>query len=175
MPYISLNTTLMKYFIIIIFMLVYAFCGAELGYSAYSPWWTHITYSFQHQNIWHLALNSVAFVGLYGVITRFVHPCKLVAFALAVAVAASFVCAYPKVVMGASGMIYAFLGIYVALLFRRKLRFRCRSDLWLFIISMLSFLFISAIKSNSATLLHLVCLFAGIAGGVLYFRFTPKK
>ena len=160
----------MKYFFILAFVGVYCFFGLELGYTAASPWWTHLTYSFQHGSWLHLAINALGFVGLYGALVQFIKPIRLLLMAYAVAVAASFVCTYTLPVVGASAVIYAMLGMYLSLLLFRRIHYRRRGDLWLFLLSVVSFLVISFVKHNTAGMLHLVCLLSGAAIGTFYFK-----
>lgn len=164
----------MKPLILLIFILVYAFCSAELGYSASSPWWTHLTYSFQHGSWLHLAINALGFVGLYGTLVQFIKPVRLLLIAYVVAVAASFVCVYRLPVVGASAVVYTMLGMYLSLLLFRRIHYRRRGDLWIFLLSVVSFLIISFVKQNTAGMLHLVCLLSGVSIGALYFKILKR-
>lgn len=158
----------MKYLFIFAFVGVYYFFGLELGYTVTSPWWTHVTYMFQHANVWHLLLNSFSWWVLFKALERFYRPWVIAAGAMLVAVVASWLCVYSVPTVGASGMIYALMGAFLMLVATGKLVYRRRADLILLIVSVVTFLVIGFIKHNSAGLLHLLCLVAG-------FGFTFKR
>lgn len=151
---------------------VYLFFGLELGYTATSPWWTHVTYMFQHSGWLHLLLNAVAFYSLFGLLQRFFRPWLIVSVMFASAFGWSFVCVYPLPVVGSSGLVYAMLGMYFMLVSVGKIRYRNRFDLHLAIVSVATFLLISFLKHNSAGLLHLLCLISGYVTAFIIISFN---
>lgn len=54
----------MKYVIPLACVVVFFLCDLPVGYSISSPWWTHCTYMFQHAGVIHLAVNSIAYIGM---------------------------------------------------------------------------------------------------------------
>ena len=185
----------MKHLIILTFIIVFIFFGHNLGYDANSPWWTHITYNFQHANIMHLLLNSVSFFYIFRALEQAIKPrsrwrkfatCALLP--LLIATIASFFTPYPPQwlttplspwwgepegglgrvgeglpVVGASGIIYAMLGMYFALIATKRIRFKDVTALIVLITSVSIFLIISLFKENSAGMLHLLCLILGFS------------
>lgn len=162
----------MKYLFIITFLLVYIFFGLELGYTATSAKWTHITYIFQHASVMHLLINSFAFWSLSVALYRHVPEYVITIISVSVAFFISFLCIYPKVVVGASGMIYAMLGIYFFLVCVRKIRYRNKFSLFVAIVSVVTFLAISFVKHNSAGMLHLQCLIFGFYMYALFYKLS---
>jgi membrane associated rhomboid family serine protease len=164
----------MKYLFILSFALVYIFFGLNIGYTATSPTWTHITYMFQHAGIFHLAINSFSFFIFFKILERFIAPVKIAVLVVLVAFFVSFACSYSQVVVGASGMIYTMLGAYLFLLFTGKMKFRNKYAIYVFLLSTLTFITLGFVRHNSAGELHLLCLCSGsiISGiyGLIYFK-----
>ncbi len=160
----------MKYFLVTVFLIVFVLFDKDLGYTNTSAVYTHFTYVFQHGSFMHLLLNSISFFTLLAVLERFIRPQIVVAVAVAVAVAASFLVSYPIVVVGASGAIYAIMGMYLCLIVNRRVAFAKKSFLWSFLLALVAFLVIGFVKTNTAGLLHLVCLVAGFL-----LLFIPSK
>ena len=52
----------MKYIFVLTFFIVFFTFDKSIGYTNTSPIWTHFTYMFQHANIIHLGINSLAFI-----------------------------------------------------------------------------------------------------------------
>lgn len=153
----------MKILVIILWVVVYVFFGIELGYTATSPWWTHFTYSIQHGSVMHLLLNSVAFFYMMRALESRHRPWVVLAVAYAISVGASFVVYYPKPVVGASGMIYAMIGMFAFMVMINLHRFKgkARTNNIVFLFSVAVMLIISLFNPHSAGLIHLVCLVAG--------------
>lgn len=148
-------------FFIVVFFIVYLAFGMELGFGDGSAWYTHFTYSFQHGSFLHLILNCISWLAVANALERFIRPWVFLLVAYVVAVAVSWVVSYSVPVVGASGMIYAMLGMYMSLIIRGRVCFGSTFNLWLFFISIFTFLTISFLKTNSAGLLHLLCLCGG--------------
>ncbi len=157
----------MKHLIIFIFILVFILFGHELGYDDILPVWKHVTYNFQHADFWHLTLNSISFFYMFRVLERHIRPVNVFLISLIIAFFMSFFCIYDQVVVGASGMIYAQIGMYFALVARRKIRYKDKTPLYIFLGSVAVFLALSFIKGNSAGLLHLLCLISGFVSQYL--------
>lgn len=189
----------MKHLLILSFIAVFLLFGHQLGYTATSPWWTHLTYNFQHANLWHLLLNSVSFYYLFRALERAIPfrtvrqkfaTCALLP--LAIATAASFFTPYPQYllnllhhlptlpllggaggghpVVGASGMIYAMIGMYFYILFKagkfknphKASSWHAKSPLW-GVGGLAIFLIIGFFKPNTAAMLHLLSFITGFA------------
>jgi membrane associated rhomboid family serine protease len=151
----------MKNIFLIAFIVIYLCFGLELGYTASSPWYTHVTYIFQHANFMHLALNSISFFLLFKVLEKFFSSWNIIIVSLISAFAMSFFCMYDQPVVGASGMIYTMLGMYFFLICHKQIRFKDKATLYVFIFSVTTFLVISFFKPNSAGLLHFLCFLSG--------------
>ena len=147
--------------LIIFFIVIFFAFGSELGYTEAFPLWKHFTYSFQHANLFHLAANSFSFFYIFKLLKRFIPPYKTVLLSYFIAVVASFVCYYPEPVVGASGMIFAMVGILFYLLITKQCRI-ARKPLYLFIAAIILQTVMGFIFSNIAGGLHLICLAAGM-------------
>jgi len=151
----------MKYLLVVVFVIVYVSFGLELGFTSAGPAWKHFTYLFQHGSIMHLVLNCISWLALFGALERFYRPRTIMLVSVAVAVAVSFVVNYTVPVVGASGMIYCMIGMYMCLIVRKRVRFAYKINLIMFFVSVFTFLAISFFKANSAGMLHLLCLVGG--------------
>jgi len=156
----------MSYLSIVIFIVVYLCFGAELGYSESSAWYTHFTYMWQHGSWLHLLLNAFSFAVLFNLVKRFFHPAIIMLVIIFMAWAGSYMVGYDQPVVGASGMVYALMGMYFSLVFVGKLKYTKIENLVLSLFSVGVFLLISIFKQNSAGLLHLVCLALGFGAGI---------
>lgn len=107
----------MQYIAVAIFIIVYIFFDKSLGFSIGSPFYTHITYMFQHASIIHLVLNSLAFISFYRVLKSFVKGLMIQIIFISFLVSFYSVQILPTV--GCSGMVYAMIGMYFALLFHK--------------------------------------------------------
>lgn len=163
----------MKHLFIIAYIIVYIFFGKDLGYDAFSPCWKHITYNFQHANLMHLFLNSVSFYYLFRALERFIRPWIIASAALTSAVAASFLCIYPVPVVGSSGMVYAMIGMYFALVTAKRIRYREKTPLYVFLAGVAIFLTLSFIKPNSAGMLHLASLITSFTVSFIIIKMFP--
>lgn len=141
------------------FLVVFLAFGNDIGYTSTFPIWKHFTYVFQHANLLHLIINSFSFYMLFGMLQRFIRPSIIVAVGYGSAVAMSFLATYTLPVVGASGMIYAMLGIDIYLIKTKRVVFRDKHLLYTFFGSISLFLIISLIKPDQAGMLHLLCLF----------------
>jgi membrane associated rhomboid family serine protease len=148
----------MKYGFVLLFIIVYFFFGKELGYTTTSPLWTHLTYMFQHAGIMHLVLNSIAFIGLFGILEKIGNKYFLSIAILSIAFFASLHSAHEIPTVGISGAVYAMTGIYFIAIAVGKLRVKDKKKLFTFILSILICLAISFFNKNSNFRLHLYCL-----------------
>lgn len=153
----------MIYILILVFVVVRLCFGLELGYTSGSAWWTHFTYWLQHGSFIHLILNAISLLGVLHVLERFIRPAVVLALGVGVAIGTSWLASYSVPVVGASGVVYALLGMYMSLIIRGRARFSSGFNMWLFFVSVFTFLVISFVKTNSAGLLHLLSLCAGFA------------
>lgn len=162
----------------VVFVLVHVLCGMELACAPGTPWWTHLTYLFQHAGWWHLAVNALSFVGMSRLLTKFLPYGPVLCIGVAVAVGASFVCWYERGVVGASGVVYALIGEYLWLVGSGTIRYRDKRQLYAFLAGVLLSLCVGFFKASSAGLLHLVCLAGGygLAGvGMACGRLRVKR
>jgi membrane associated rhomboid family serine protease len=108
----------MKYLYILTFIIVYVSFGLELGYTDSSLWYTHFTYMFQHAGIVHLLLNSIAFISLFTALEKQVNKWLLSACIIAISFLASFAAMHDMPTVGASGMVYAMIGMFFGMVTR---------------------------------------------------------
>ena len=155
----------MKTLMIFVWGLVYIFFGLELGYTATSPGWTHLTYSFQHASFIHLVLNCVGFFFMMRALEIRYRPAVLIGVAYIISVGASFMVYYPKPVVGASGMVYALIGMFAWVVLTNLPRIvgKARQNNILFLITIAAALIISLLNPVSAGRIHLICMMAGAA------------
>lgn len=153
----------MIYILIAAFIVVRLCFGLELGYTAGSAWWTHFTYWLQHGSYMHLVLNVVSLLGLVAALERFIRPAVVLTVAIVVAIGVSWLVSYSVPVVGASGVVYALIGMYMSLIVRGRVRFASGFNLGLFFVSVFTFLIISFVKTNSAGMLHLLAMCVGFA------------
>lgn len=128
--------------------------GTEWGYTASSPWWTHLTYHFQHGNIFHLAANMVA-IFIMALSRR--DPLWVWLASYALATACSFAVSSPLPTVGMSGMIMAYYGIVMAM------GGGWRSVLYTAVLTAVFGVF----TIRMAAWLHMACLASGIIAGCL--------
>lgn len=153
----------MKVLLIFVWLLVFAFFGLELGYTATSPGWTHLTYSFQHASFIHLILNCIGFYYMTKALENRYRPVLLVGVAYLISVGVSFLVYYDKPVVGASGLVYALIGMFawVVLTNLPRLSGKARQNNILFLSVVSVSLLISLFNPHSAGLIHLLCMVAG--------------
>jgi membrane associated rhomboid family serine protease len=161
----------MKYLFTLIFTISLLLFNDAIGYTETSPLWTHFTYQFQHANIVHLIINSLAFIGMFRLLEKFVNKWLLSASILTIGFAASFLSMYSTPTVGASAMVYAMIGIFFSMInLSQDIKIIDKRKFALFVASILICLAISAIKGNSNFFLHLFALMLGqIAGSIMAF------
>lgn len=176
-PYYPLITnSCMKYLIVLICIIVYIFFGNELGFAIGTPWYTHFTYIFQHASVWHLVINSLAFIGFYTQLEKINNYPSLrggttkqptthypLPTSLLIAFLASFVSMYKLPTVGLSGVVYAMIGIYIGqTLTDANIKIANTRRYMLFLLAVGLSLTISLFTHNSNIILHIVCLVIGL-------------
>jgi len=166
----------MQYLIVIIFIIVYLVFDLSLGYSLTSPLYTHFTYSFQHASILHLVFNSLAFIGFYRVLKNYIK--YLFPIIVLIAFCASFPTEYTLPTVGASGMVYAMIGMYIGMILIGKIKIN-KKDAWIGLISLVLMYSISVFKESSNSYLHGVCMVFGFLlvmfNNILRYELLPKE
>lgn len=145
----------MKYLFALSFIIVFAFFGTELGYTSTSAWHTHITYMFQHANIFHLVVNTLSFLFIWIELQKYMKqwlilPVFLIAFAVSFLPNAMLI--LPTV--GISGAIYAMVGMFL-------IQLKLSKGLVIYISSVTIALVASYFMHNTNFYIHLYCLFVG--------------
>jgi len=161
-----------------LFLFVYIFFDNSLGFSETSAWWSHITYNFQHAGIIHLLLNAFCFSQFYKIFKKIFGKKKSWLFVLGSlfsAIAASFLpfCIKPIATIGASGVIYAMIGIYFELVIIKVVKVH-KKNFFIWLSCLVIALTISYFNRRSAFELHLSCLCVGIMITSMYFYFRLK-
>lgn len=149
----------MKYAVVLIFIIV--FSGFNQGYTEHTNWITHITFNFSHANWVHLLLNSIAYIGVFRTLQKTKSVWNIFLNSLLISILCSFFVYYDTPVMGASGMIYAMIGMFFSEIFTGKLVIVNRNLFGTYIVSVIIAICISAINPHSAFMLHLLCLIFG--------------
>lgn len=158
----------MQYLIVLAFIIVYLVSDLSLGYSYVSPFYTHFTYMFQHAGWMHLILNSLAFIGLYRALNKQLK--HLLSRIIWIAFIASFISVYLVPTVGASGMIYAMLGMCLGLEFTGQWKLQ---NMKLVLFSIGAMLLISFFKNTSNFGLHVWCLVFGI-GDIMFSKYILR-
>ena len=165
----------MKYIFVILFIIIFIIFDNSIGYTNISPAWTHFTYMFQHANLVHLIINSLAFIGMFRILEKVINKYILVASILSISFTASFLSVYEIPTVGISGAIYAMVGIYLAFILTKKLTVKDRKKLYIFIASIILCLTVSFFNTNSNYGLHFLCLVLSFSIFVWIEIFKPKK
>ncbi|MCL2650321.1 MAG: rhomboid family intramembrane serine protease [Candidatus Azobacteroides sp.] len=151
----------MKYIFVLIFLIVFITFDKSIGYTDKSPVWTHFTYMFQHANIIHLTINSLAFIGMFRILEKIINKYELAIAILLIGFLASFMSMYQLPTVGISGAIYAMVGIYFGMITTKKLIIKDKNKLYVFIFSIILCLTVSFFKHNSNFWLHIFSLIMG--------------
>lgn len=83
-----------------------------VGYGGTSPWWTHFTYAFFHASWLHLLINSYSF---YFVYNERIFKSFTIWIAIIISILASCIFTPRLPTVGASGIIFAMIGINTVL------------------------------------------------------------
>lgn len=157
----------MNYVIPLMFLLVYI-SKIPLGYSDTSPLYTHFTYMLQHASLIHLTLNTISFLSFFAILKKVINPCLLTAYAYTAALIASFLSIHPKPTVGASGMIYALIAIYITLTLKgKKMALTDKRKYILWLIFLILSTAITALSPNINNLNHLSAFLIGIIFGII--------
>ncbi|NDW19414.1 rhomboid family intramembrane serine protease [Dysgonomonas sp. 216] len=158
-----------KYIFVLLFIVVYCLFGLELGYTATSMFYTHITYMFQHLSIIHLAINSIAFIVMFHNLQKLLNIWIIIASIFVCGFAASFLSMYDIPTVGASSMIYAMVGIDIGMtLLCKEIKIANTRRYLLFICGLALCLLISAFIHNSNFLIHIYSLIFGFIVSVVF-------
>jgi membrane associated rhomboid family serine protease len=153
----------MKYIFIFVFILTFTLFGTSIGYTKVSPLYTHLTYMFQHAGIVHLAMNSLAFIGMFRTLEKFISKWTLSLLVTTISFVSSFISMYDIPTVGASAMIYSMIGIFIGITtFCTHIKIANIKKYLLFISVIAISLTISLFKSNSNFILHLISMAVGV-------------
>jgi membrane associated rhomboid family serine protease len=160
----------MKYLFVLVFIFVLTAFDKSIGYTDISPWWTHLTYMFQHTGILHLIVNSLAFIGMFRILEKIVDKYVLLAAILSIGFIASFLSMYKIPTLGISGAVYAMPGIYFALVRVKRLTVIDRKKFYLFVFSVILCLSFSFFNPHSNFRLHVFSTIMGYVFGLTLER-----
>lgn len=152
----------MEYVVIILLLATFIFVDAP-ALSDSSGMWTHFTYQFAHVGVLHLIVNMVVLYSLIKLLKRLYNQYYLILVIYAVSVIASIFAVYSTPTVGASGMAYACLGLFVGLVRMKKISFRQRSYQFIFYFGVAIGILISFLKGSSNTMLHIYSFVLAIA------------
>lgn len=157
----------MNYAIPFIFLLVYI-SRLPLGYSDTSPLYTHFCYMFQHANLLHLTLNTISYLSFFTILKKIINPVLLFIYAYTAALIASFPSTHPTPTVGASGMIYTLIAIYIILTLKgKKMTITDKRKYTLWLIFLIISTAITALSPNINNLNHLSAFLTGIIIGTI--------
>ena len=166
----------MKYIYVLIFIVVFILFGLEIGYTNHSPIYTHATYMFQHSGIVHLIINSLAFIGMFRTMEKFVNKWILSAAIIISAFTMSFVAMYDIPTVGASAMIYTMIGMFLGMTtFCNNIKIADTKKYLLFISVVVISLTISFFKHNSNFTLHVASMVLGFIISLPISLYDNKK
>lgn len=164
----------MQYIIILIFFIIYFCFGLELGYTNGSPLFTHFTFMFQHVNLFHLIINSLAFIGVYRTLRKFIKGYIIILLCILISFISSFFSVYDIPTVGASAMVYSMIGMYFGItLFDKKIKIIDYKKYSLYVISVLVMLAASYLKESSNFFIH--CCSLVISMGVVMSYLIIKQ
>lgn len=157
----------MKYAIIIAFLISHIWGGIEMGYYSGSPFFTHFSYPFQHVGWIHLILNSISFVSLYDILRKALPVYVFLTCAYLIAVSASFFSEYNIPTVGASGVIYAMIGLFISISIRgKRLRIVNTKMFFVYMMCVVISILLSALRGNANNFCHVISLSGGFIAGL---------
>lgn len=152
----------MKYAFILAFIITFILAGDELGFSSSSPFYTHLTFQFQHAGIVHLLLNSIALIGIFHTLQKYSCASMVAALTFLSGFTASFLSEFDTPTIGASAMVYAGIGGYICLsLISPNIRISDTRKYLIFLCCVAVGLIISFFRSGSNFYIHLYALVFG--------------
>lgn len=133
------------------------------GRSSDSPLYTCCTYMLIHKSALHLIINSASYFFVSRMVGRlYERPVIPLFFAMTAAVIAAYFAAYEKPTIGASGLVYGYIGIFYALVIAHpKVKIVRWSKFYTFVACTITALTASAINPTSNFMLHLIALISG--------------
>lgn len=146
-----------------------------LAHAPNSEFYTYITYIFMHGNVWHLAVNMLAFNALWRLLKQIIRPAELMGVVMTSAVVGALLVPYNVPVMGASAVIYTLLGIWARLILAGRIAFTSKFDLHMAVVSVVAFSLVGIFKANTAGALHTVGLLVGFVYAYSRFRTLNLK
>jgi membrane associated rhomboid family serine protease len=124
---------------------------------------------FQHAGIVHLIVNSLAFIGMFRVLEKFVNRWYISVSAVLIAFMMSFLSMYDIPTVGASAMVYVMIGIYISVTqLYDNIKIVNRKKYILFLLCVAVSLIVSYFKPQSNFFLHAFSLLMGISCGVAF-------
>ena len=167
---------ILKYLFVFIFIFVFAWFEKTLGYTTTSPLYTHFTYMFQHAGVMHLFINSFVFIGMFRAVEKYVNKWMLSVSCILIGFTASFLSVYDIPTVGASGMIYAMIGMFVSItIFYKGAKINDIKKYAIFILAVCLSLLLSYFKHNSNFWLHVYSLSMGVVFGMIVSIYKNKK
>ena len=160
----NVGNVIFKYVIVVAFVVVFfMYDSASLGYVSGGPVINHLLFAFSHVSILHLVLNSLVLINMFDIVRLRlrVNPIVLFINIFLVSFVSSFLSVGDMPTVGASGMIYALFGLYIA-----SMNSLGKPNL-VFISSILFMLVISYFKKSSNFEIHFFSLLlSGICWGI---------
>lgn len=165
----------MKYLFLLIFILIYL-SGINIGYAQHTPEYTHFVYMFQHTNILHLTLNTFSFISFARMLEKVIPQYFLYGYVYVAAVIASYASIKLHPTIGASGMVFALLGIYITLsICGKKLKIINKSKYLIWLFSIITSAVILAFNPHINNLNHLYAFIIGTIVGIIENSISHKK
>jgi membrane associated rhomboid family serine protease len=147
----------MEYVVTILLLITFIFTDIS-GVSVDSGVLSHFTYQFMHANLLHLVLNIYPLFLLIRLLKQLVNPLFLVLFTYMVSVLTSFIAIYPTPTVGASGVVYALLAVFLFYVKTKKINFQKKQYQFIFYFGVCAGMLISFFNTSSNFYLHLFSL-----------------
>jgi len=160
---------IVKYLFVLILFAVFLLSDTSLGFSATSPWWTHLTFAFQHAGWVHLIINSIVFINSFGSLERRVKWYVLLPVIYMASLVSSLFFIPDLPTVGCSGMIYAMFGMLLVIVIRNNAR---KEQKIMFCASLALMLIFSLFSKNSNFFVHVISFALGVLFWVIrtYFQ-----
>jgi len=163
----------MQYLLVIVFLILLN--SDPVGFSIGSGIYTYFVYHFYHVDFIHLILNSLGLISMWRILVKVIPWWKLLFLSYIYATVAAFVTPQLIPTIGASGMIYAMIGLFFASIIRNDMKIINLPQFLMFCSVVIIALVISLIGVRSNGQLHLASMILGVSYSLKKFTFRPNR
>lgn len=170
----------MRLGLVIVLLFVYPFVANDYGFNFQSDFFSHFAYMFNHSSITHLLLNCFALFTIGSMLERFSFVGKQSFAIYFIGLSTAFIASYIHNIYaintnGASGIVYALLGQYLAIVVHHKnVKIVSLKSLLMYWGCIAFALAIGFINTRTNAVLHLSSFGIGYILGYLYFVLINK-